>query len=99
MCIRDRIKPAQDTPLSTFNLVQALTDAGVPKGVINVVAGYGPEAGTPLLENPAVRAISFTGSSAVGKIIGTTAAKSFKQDVYKRQRSENPVSRCSWCRH
>jgi aldehyde dehydrogenase (NAD+) len=58
--------------------VQALTDAGVPKGVINVVAGYGPEAGTPLLENPAVRAISFTGSSAVGKIIGTTAAKSFK---------------------
>jgi acyl-CoA reductase-like NAD-dependent aldehyde dehydrogenase len=72
------IKPAQDTPLSTFNLVSALTDAGVPKGVVNVVSGYGPEAGTPLLENAAVRAISFTGSSAVGKIIGTTAAKSFK---------------------
>ena len=72
------IKPAQDTPLSTFNLVQALTDAGLPKGVINVIAGYGPEAGSPLLENPAVRAVSFTGSSAVGKIIGTTAAKSFK---------------------
>src|SRR5438874_4745649 len=44
------IKPAQDTPLSTFNLVQALTDAGVPKGVINVVSGFGPEAGAPLLE-------------------------------------------------
>jgi acyl-CoA reductase-like NAD-dependent aldehyde dehydrogenase len=72
------IKPAQDTPLSTFNLVSALTDAGVPKGVVNVVSGYGPEAGSPLLENAAVRAISFTGSSAVGKIIGTTAAKSFK---------------------
>jgi aldehyde dehydrogenase (NAD+) len=72
------IKPAQDTPLSTFNLVAALTDAGIPKGVINVVTGHGPEAGTPLLENAAVRAISFTGSSAVGKIIGTTAAKSFK---------------------
>jgi alpha-ketoglutaric semialdehyde dehydrogenase len=72
------IKPAQDTPLSTFNLVQALSDAGVPAGVINIVAGYGPEAGSPLLENPAVRAVSFTGSSAVGKIIGTTAAKSFK---------------------
>src|ERR1700758_2983267 len=70
------IKPAQDTPLSTFNLVQALTDAGVPRGVINIVSGYGPEAGTPLLEHAAVRAISFTGSSAVGKIIGTTAAKS-----------------------
>jgi acyl-CoA reductase-like NAD-dependent aldehyde dehydrogenase len=72
------IKPAQDTPLSTFNLVQALTDAGVPKGVINIVTGFGPEAGAPLTEHPAIRAVSFTGSSAVGKIIGTTAAKSFK---------------------
>src|SRR5882757_1860444 len=72
------IKPAQDTPLSTFNLVRVLADAGVPKGVVNIVTGFGPEAGTPLLEHSAVRAISFTGSSAVGKIIGTTAAKSFK---------------------
>src|SRR5271157_1045143 len=72
------IKPAQDTPLSTFNLVRALTDAGVPKGVINIVAGYGPEAGAPLTEHAAVRAISFTGSSAVGRIIGGIAAKTFK---------------------
>src|ERR1700691_5237724 len=72
------IKPAQDTPLSTFNLVQALTDAGVPKGVVNVIAGYGPEAGAPLTEHPSVRAVSFTGSSAVGRTIGTTAPKSFK---------------------
>src|SRR6202140_5514816 len=41
------IKPAQDTPLSTFNLVQALTEAGVPRGVLNIVSGYGPEAGAP----------------------------------------------------
>src|SRR2546427_3288715 len=72
------IKPAQDTPLSTFNLVQARTDAGVPKGVINVVTGFGTEVGTPLTEHPTVRAISLTGSSAVGKIVGATAAKSFK---------------------
>jgi aldehyde dehydrogenase (NAD+) len=72
------IKPAQDTPLSTFNLVRVLTDAGIPKGVINVVAGFGPEAGAPLLEHPEVRAISFTGSSAVGRTIGMTAAKTFK---------------------
>jgi len=72
------IKPAQDTPLSTFNLVSALTDAGIPKGVLNIVTGFGPEAGAPLTEHPAVRAISFTGSSSVGRIIGTTAAKSFK---------------------
>ena len=72
------IKPAQDTPLSTFNLVRALTDAGIPKGVVNVVTGFGPEAGAPLLEHPEVRAVSFTGSSAVGRIVGTTAAKTFK---------------------
>jgi acyl-CoA reductase-like NAD-dependent aldehyde dehydrogenase len=72
------IKPAQDTPLSTLNLVRVLTDAGIPKGVINIVTGYGPEAGAPLLEHPEVRAISFTGSSAVGRTVGMTAAKSFK---------------------
>src|SRR5881394_1294152 len=72
------IKPAQDTPLSTFNLVRVLADAGVPKGVVNIVSGFGAEAGAPMLEHPEVRAISFTGSSAVGRTIGTTAAKSFK---------------------
>src|SRR4029079_770045 len=72
------IKPAQDTPLSTYNLVRVLTDAGVPKGVINIVSGFGPEAGAPLLEHSDVRAISFTGSSVVGRTIGTVAAKSFK---------------------
>jgi aldehyde dehydrogenase (NAD+) len=72
------IKPAQDTPLSTFNLVSVLADAGVPKGVINVVTGSGPNVGGPLAEHPDVRAISLTGSSAVGRIVGTTAAQSFK---------------------
>jgi aldehyde dehydrogenase (NAD+) len=72
------IKPAQDTPLSTFNLVRALYDAGLPKGVINIVSGFGAEVGTPLAEHPDVRAVSLTGSSAVGKIIGGIAAQSFK---------------------
>src|SRR5262252_5993040 len=72
------IKPAQDTPLSVFNLVRVLTDAGVPKGVVNIVTGFGAEAGAPMLEHAEVRAVSFTGSSSVGKTIGTTAAKSFK---------------------
>src|SRR6476620_86656 len=72
------IKPAQDTPLSTFNLVRVLADAGLPKGVVNVVSGFGSETGAPMLDHPEVRAVSFTGSSAVGRTIGTTAAKSFK---------------------
>jgi alpha-ketoglutaric semialdehyde dehydrogenase len=72
------IKPAQDTPLSTFNFVQTLTDAGIPHGVVNVVSGSGPDVGTPLTEHPEVRAVSLTGSSAVGRIVGQSCAKSFK---------------------
>ena len=72
------IKPAQDTPMSTFNLVRTLTDAGIPKGVINIVSGFGSQVGGPLTEHPEVRAISLTGSSEVGRVVGTTAAKSFK---------------------
>ncbi len=72
------IKPAEDTPLSTLNLVQTLMDAGLPPGVVNIVFGYGPEAGAPLVEHPDVRAISFTGSSAVGSIVAQRAAANFK---------------------
>jgi aldehyde dehydrogenase (NAD+) len=72
------IKPAEDTPLSTYNLVQALVDAGLPAGVINIVSGLGPTAGAALVEHPDVRAISFTGSSAVGSLIAQRAAVTFK---------------------
>jgi alpha-ketoglutaric semialdehyde dehydrogenase len=72
------IKPAEDTPLSTVNLVRALMDAGLPPGVVNIVHGFGPEAGAPMLEHPDVRAISFTGSSEVGRLIGEAAARHFK---------------------
>lgn len=72
------IKPAEDTPLSTFNLVRALVDAGLPKGVVNIVTGFGPDAGAPLVSHPDVRGVSFTGSSEVGRIIGETAARNFK---------------------
>src|SRR5512146_577025 len=71
------IKPAQDTPLSTFNFVRALVDAGLPKGVINIVSGFGSRIGGPLLNNPEVRAVSLTGSTDVGRIVGEAAAKSF----------------------
>jgi len=73
------IKPAEDTPLSVFNFVSALTEAGVPAGVVNIVTGHGAEVGTPLMEHPRVRAISFTGSSEVGRIIGESCAHTFKR--------------------
>jgi acyl-CoA reductase-like NAD-dependent aldehyde dehydrogenase len=72
------IKPAMDTPLSTINLVQALVDAGVPAGVVNVVTGAGSQVGTRLVEHPGVQAISFTGSSEVGRTVGQAAAGLFK---------------------
>jgi aldehyde dehydrogenase (NAD+) len=72
------IKPAEDTPLSTYNLVQTLIEAGLPPGVVNIVTGFGPEAGAPLVSHPGIRAISFTGSSEVGRIVGQTAAGLFK---------------------
>jgi len=72
------IKPAEDTPLSTYNLVQTMLDAGLPPGVVNIVSGFGPDAGAPLIDHPKVNAISFTGSSAVGREVGAKAASLFK---------------------
>ena len=72
------IKPATDTPLSTYNLVQALVDAGLPPGVVNIVSGSGSTTGKALVEHPDVRAISFTGSSEVGSHVAQRAAATFK---------------------
>ena len=72
------IKPATDTPLSVYNLVQALVDSGLPPGVVNIVSGSGSSAGTALVEHPDVRAISFTGSSEVGSLVAQRAAATFK---------------------
>ena len=72
------IKPAQATPLSTYNLVQALLDAGLPAGVVNIVSGSGSQVGMPIVEHPDVNAISLTGSSEVGRTVGMAAAAGFK---------------------
>jgi alpha-ketoglutaric semialdehyde dehydrogenase len=73
------IKPAEDTPLSTYNMVQVLAEAGLPRGVLNVVFGDGPQAGAPLLNNPDVALVSFTGSTEVGRIVSTACAPTFKK--------------------
>jgi acyl-CoA reductase-like NAD-dependent aldehyde dehydrogenase len=72
------LKPAEDTPLSSYHLVQVLTEAGVPRGVVNLVSGDGPNAGAPLSQHKEVPVISFTGSTAVGRIIAQTCAPDFK---------------------
>ena len=60
------IKPASQAPLSALRLVEALHEAGLPHGVLNYVSGSGGAVGSPLVENAAIRAISFTGSCEVG---------------------------------
>ena len=72
-------KPASQTPLSAVNFVKVLEDAGVPKGVVNMVTGDGDEVGTPLTTDAAVRVVSFTGSTHVGRIVNQAAAPGFKK--------------------
>jgi alpha-ketoglutaric semialdehyde dehydrogenase len=72
------LKPAEDTPLSSYYLVQILAEAGLPAGVVNLVSGDGPNAGAPLSQHSDVPVVSFTGSTAVGRIIAEGCAPSFK---------------------
>jgi alpha-ketoglutaric semialdehyde dehydrogenase len=72
------LKPAEDTPLSSYHLVQVLTEAGVPRGVVNLVSGNGPNAGAPLSQHKEVPVVSFTGSNAVGRLIAQACAPDFK---------------------
>src|SRR5688572_22343636 len=72
-------KPASQTPLSALNFVKVLEDAGIPRGVVNMVTGDGDEVGTPLTTDPHVRVVSFTGSTHVGRIVNQAAAPGFKK--------------------
>jgi acyl-CoA reductase-like NAD-dependent aldehyde dehydrogenase len=72
------LKPAEDTPLSSYHLVQVLTEAGVPPGVVNLVSGFGPGAGAPLSQHVDVPVVSFTGSTVVGRVIAQACAPNFK---------------------
>jgi acyl-CoA reductase-like NAD-dependent aldehyde dehydrogenase len=72
------LKPAEQTPLSALRLGQILLDAGVPEGVVNIVTGDGAT-GALLVEHPQVDKIAFTGSTAVGREIGSKAGAQIKR--------------------
>lgn len=72
-------KPASDTPATATKLVEIFLDAGVPPQAINLVHGTGNSVGIPIVEHPDIDLISFTGSSAVGKIISQKAGKDLKR--------------------
>lgn len=72
-------KPSELTPMSAFMLSQLCIEAGIPPGVLNVVHGLGAKVGQSIVEHPGIPAISFTGGTATGKKIASTAAPHFKK--------------------
>jgi aldehyde dehydrogenase (NAD+) len=68
------LKSGEDVPLSTVNLVKACEEAGIPKGVVNLVSGHGSDIGPVLVGHKDVRLISFTGSTETGRIIAERCA-------------------------
>jgi succinate-semialdehyde dehydrogenase/glutarate-semialdehyde dehydrogenase len=75
------LKPASETPLSALALAELAEQAGIPPGVFNVVHGPAVEVGAVLTSHPAVRALSFTGSTAVGKLLAAQCATTVKRTL------------------
>lgn len=69
------LKPAEQTPLSTLYFASLARQVGFPAGVVNVITGYGPTAGEPIVLHPKIDKISFTGSSEIGRHIQSISAK------------------------
>ncbi len=70
-------KPSEHTPLSTLRLMTAFE--GLPEGVVNVVTGFGPEAGAPLVAHRGVECVAFTGSQATGRKVAVVCAEQLKK--------------------
>ncbi|MFV5991318.1 aldehyde dehydrogenase family protein [Streptomyces sp. NPDC056231] len=75
------VKPAPQDPLSVYRMAEALAEAGVPAGVVNVVTGSGPAAGEAAVDSPDVDMVSFTGSTAVGQRIAEVCGRGMKRQL------------------
>ncbi len=73
------LKPAEQTPLTVLEVAKWFEEVGLPKGVVNVITGFGETCGSPLVKHPDVNKIAFTGSASVGKIIVKEAADTIKR--------------------
>ena len=72
-------KPSELTPMTAYLFSKLCIEAGLPKGVLNIVHGLGSKVGQPIVEHPTISAISFTGGTLTGKTIAATAAPMFKK--------------------
>ncbi|OBH66825.1 aldehyde dehydrogenase [Mycobacterium intracellulare] len=73
------LKPSNEAPLSVFEFVEAVAEAGLPAGVVNLVSGAGAVIGERLAEHPDVDFVSFTGSTDVGARVGELAGRTVKK--------------------
>ena len=73
------IKPASETPLSALAMGELSMRAGIPKGVINILAGNSSEIGAEMTSNPIVRKLTFTGSTEIGKLLEAQCASTMKK--------------------
>jgi acyl-CoA reductase-like NAD-dependent aldehyde dehydrogenase len=73
------LKPAEQTPLTALRLGELLLEAGLPDGVVNIITGFGPGAGSSIAEHPGIDKVAFTGSTEVGKIILKASAGNLKR--------------------
>ncbi len=72
-------KPSEITPMTAYMLSELFVQAGLPKGVLNIVHGLGPKVGNAMVSHPGIKAISFTGGTSTGKHIASVAAPMFKK--------------------
>jgi len=87
------LKSAEDTPATAWFFGKIVHEAGLPPGVLNIIHGFGEEAGAPLVVNPEVGVISFTGSTAVGRQIAVTAGQRLAK-VSLELGGKNPLIVC-----
>jgi aminomuconate-semialdehyde/2-hydroxymuconate-6-semialdehyde dehydrogenase len=72
-------KPSEITPMTAYMLSEVCIEAGLPKGVLNIIHGFGPKAGMSIVSHPEIKAISFTGGTKTGETIARTVAPQFKK--------------------
>ncbi len=73
------LKPAEDTPMCALRFVETLNDAGLPAGVVNIVFGFGEDAGDAVVRHQDVAAVYFTGSVATGRIVSEICGRMLKK--------------------
>ena len=85
------VKPAEQTSLTTLRVAELALEAGVPAGVLNVLPGLGPDVGEPMGRHHGIGAISFTGSTEVGRLFVEFSAKSNLKKIILECGGKNPA--------